>query len=268
MTSSATPNVPRVRPAAVAGWFYPSSAQELASSIDALLARVPAPRRGPPKALVVPHAGIVYSGPIAATAYAMWRGLEGRIVLLGPAHHVGLRGLALPDATALETPLGRVAVDADAVEDIAHLPQVQQSAVVHRKEHCLEVQLPFLQRVLKDFTIVPFAVGDADRDEVAEVIDRLWDDSHILISTDLSHYLRWEDARRLDAQTADAILAMDADALSDDQACGNVPLRGFLDVARRRGLRARLLDLRSSGDTGGDKDKVVGYGAFSFEEGE
>jgi AmmeMemoRadiSam system protein B len=268
VTASATTTVSRIRPAAVAGWFYPDTGAELAESVDALLANVPAYRRAPPKALVVPHAGFVFSGPVAANAYATWRGLQGCIAMFGPAHHAGIRGLALPDATELETPLGRVRVDADAVKSLAPLTQVHTSAPAHRKEHSLEVQLPFLQRLLKSFTVVPLAVGEAERDEVAEVIDALWDRAHILISTDLSHYLRWEDARRLDAQTADAIVRMDADALSDDQACGNVPLRGFLDVARRRGMRAHVLDLRTSGDTAGGKDKVVGYGSFSFEEAE
>lgn len=254
-----------VRPAAVAGSFYPGSKNDLSETVDRLLANVATLPGEPPKALVVPHAGYVYSGPIAASAYAQWRGLErpARIVLLGPAHYVGIRGLALPDADALATPLGGVRID-----PIARTLGLPVSSAVHAREHSLEVQLPFLQRVLgSDFTLVPLAVGHADRAEVARVLDAVWEGSRILISSDLSHFLTWEEARELDAKTARSIVALDADGIDDEQACGNAPLRGFLDVARRRGLVARQLDLRTSGDTAGDKDRVVGYGAFSFHEG-
>lgn len=249
------------RPAAVAGSFYPGSKTELAGAVGRLLAAVPATPGPTPKALVVPHAGYVYSGPIAASAYALWRGLEQpvRVVLLGPAHYVALRGLALPDADALETPLGAVRIDPLAAE--LGLPR---AANVHAREHSLEVQLPFLQVLLGDFTLVPIAVGRASREEVARVLDAVWDRCHVLISTDLSHFLSWEEAKAMDARTAGAITALDADAIDDEQACGNAPLRGFLDVAKCRGLRARQLDLRSSGDTAGDRSRVVGYGAFSF----
>lgn len=254
-----------VRPPAVAGSFYPGAKAELAQTVDRLLAGATARAGGPPKALVVPHAGYIYSGPIAANAYAQWRGVDrgARVVLLGPAHYVGIRGLALPEADALETPLGTVRID-----PIAAALGLQRSAHVHAREHSLEVQLPFLQAVLgNDFTLVPLAVGHATRAEVAAVLDQLWEGSHILISTDLSHFLSWEEARSLDAKTAKSIVALDADAIDDEQACGNAPLRGFLDVAKRRGLVATQLDLRTSGDTAGDKDRVVGYGAFSFHEG-
>jgi AmmeMemoRadiSam system protein B len=212
---------------------------------------------------VVPHAGYVYSGPIAASAFAQWRNTgPARVVLLGPAHYVGIRGLALPDAEALETPLGRVRID-----PVAATLGVPVSASVHAREHSLEVQLPFLQAVFGDFTLVPLAVGHAERAEVARVLEAVWADSLILISTDLSHFLSWEEARALDAKTAAAIVALDAGAIDDEQACGNAPLKGFLDVAKRHGLAARQLDLRTSGDTAGDKDRVVGYGAFAFYEG-
>jgi AmmeMemoRadiSam system protein B len=253
-----------VRPAAVAGSFYPRSKPELEQTVSRLLAAA-VPTQGPaPKALIVPHAGYIYSGPIAASAYAQWRQVEPRprIVLLGPAHYVATRGLVLPDAEALETPLGTV--DIDPIAATLGLPRSQS---VHTREHSLEVQLPFLQSVLRGgFTLVPLAVGHVSRDEVARVLDRLWDDSRILISTDLSHYLSWDEAKSLDRRTADAVLSLDASAIDDEQACGNASLRGFLDVAKRRGLTARLLDLRSSGDTAGDKDRVVGYGAFAFHE--
>ncbi|MBL8952536.1 MAG: AmmeMemoRadiSam system protein B [Myxococcaceae bacterium] len=254
-----------VRPAAVAGSFYPRSRADLAGVVDRLLSDAVTHPGGAPKALVVPHAGYVYSGPVAASAYAQWRGLEpgARIVLLGPAHYVGIRGLALPDADALETPLGRVQID-----PLAASLGVPVSALVHAREHSLEVQLPFLQSVLgPHFTLVPIAVGHADRHEVARVLDAAWERSHVIISSDLSHFLPWAEAQALDAKTAQSIVSLDADAIGDDQACGNAALRGFLDVAKRRGLVARQLDLRTSGDTAGDKDRVVGYGAFSFHEG-
>jgi AmmeMemoRadiSam system protein B len=253
-----------VRPPAVAGSFYPRSKHELAGTVDRLLAGVTTRPGGAPRALVVPHAGYVYSGPIAASAYAQWRGLPrpARVVLLGPAHYVGIRGLALPDADFLETPLGRVPVD-----PLAATLGVPVSSSVHAREHSLEVQLPFLQAVLGAFTLVPLAVGHADRQDVARVLDAAWEGSHLVISTDLSHFLSWEAARALDAKTARAIVALDADAIDDEQACGNAALRGFLDVAKRRGLVGEQLDLRTSGDTAGEKDRVVGYGAFAFHEG-
>lgn len=252
-----------VRPAAVAGSFYPRSKNDLAEVLDRLLSEVTTHPGDRPKALVVPHAGYAYSGPIAASAYAQWREIErpARVVLLGPAHYVGIRGLALPEADALETPLGRVSID-----PIAATLGVPASASAHAREHSLEVQLPFLQAVLGDFTLVPLAVGQADRREVARVLDAVWPGSRILISTDLSHHLSWEAARAIDKQTAASIVALDGDSIDDEQACGNAALRGFLDVAKRRGLTARQLDLRTSGDTAGDKDRVVGYGAFSFHE--
>ncbi len=255
-----------VRPAAVAGSFYPSSKHALVELVDRLLSQATTQPGGAPKALVVPHAGYVYSGPIAASAYAQWRGVErpARVVLLGPAHYVGLRGLALPDAQALETPLGQVRID-----PIASSLGVPVSSLVHAREHSLEVQLPFLQALFGgDLTLVPIAVGHADRHEVARVLDAAWEGSHILISSDLSHFLPWAEARALDAKTARSIVALDGDAIEDDQACGNAPLRGFLDVAKRRGLSGRQLDLRTSGDTAGDRARVVGYGAFAFHEAE
>jgi len=231
----------------------------------------PGPR---PKALIVPHAGYVYSGPIAARAYKLlmtgMTGMTGpkprRVVLLGPAHTVAFRGLALPDASALATPLGQVRVDPEGARIAAALPQVLASSEAHAREHSLEVQIPFLQRVLgDDFTIVPLLVGHASATQVADVLDALWgdDDTLIVISTDLSHFLAYADARQLDATTAQRILDFD-EHLEPEQACGAYPLRGFLQAARRRRLVPRLLDLRSSGDTAGDRRRVVGYAAFAF----
>ena len=257
-----------VRPAAVAGSFYPGPRRTLEASVDRML-QVPQRREGRPKALVAPHAGYVYSGPIAASAYAQLREpLPTRVVLLGPAHFELVRGLALPACDALETPLGTIPVDAAGVAALAGLRCVVQSAAAHRREHSLEVQLPFLQRVLPQFSLVPLAVGHASDDEEAQVLDALWGgpETLIVISTDLSHYLPYAEARQIDGETARAVVACDPQ-LASEQACGSVGLRGFLQVAKRRGLRAELLDLRNSGDTAGDKGSVVGYGAFAFYEG-
>ena len=262
--------VQKIRPAAVAGSFYPESPTELAREVAALIrAAAPAHATRAPKALIVPHAGYVYSGPVAASAYATLaaaRHAIRRVVLLGPTHRVALRGLALPQATAFATPLGTVALDEALALALRDLPQVTQSDAPHRLEHSLEVQLPFLQAALEEFSLLPLAVGDATVREIAEVLDRVWGGAEtlILVSSDLSHYHAYAEAQRLDRNTAGQILALSP--LSDfDQACGALPVNGLIDCARRRGLVPRLLDLRNSGDTAGDKSRVVGYGAFAFD---
>ncbi len=258
-----------VRPAAVAGTFYPGSAQDLARTVRDLLARARA--TGPaPKAIIAPHAGYVYSGPIAASAYARLapaRGSIRRVVLLGPTHRVAVDSIALPGATAFETPLGRVPVDADAVALLTSLPQITISRAAHAHEHALEVHLPFLQQVLDAFSIVPLAVGDASAADVAEVVEKLWGGPETLIvaSSDLSHYLPYRDAQAADRATADAILELRT-GLTRDQACGATPVAGLAVAARRRNLAIELLDLRNSGDTAGDKRRVVGYGSFALVE--
>jgi AmmeMemoRadiSam system protein B len=220
--------------------------------------------------MIVPHAGYIYSGPVAAMVYARLRSAAARIervVLLGPVHRVPVRGLALPAASAFATPLGTVPVDLEAVRRLAGLPQVCVSANAHALEHSLEVQLPFLQAVLEKFAVVPLAVGDASAEEVAEVIDRLWggEETLIVVSSDLSHYLSYSDAQAVDRATAQAILELRTN-ISHEQACGGTPVNGLLLVAQRRGLVPELVDLRNSGDTAGDKSRVVGYGAFAFTE--
>jgi AmmeMemoRadiSam system protein B/AmmeMemoRadiSam system protein A len=262
---------PRVRPPAVAGLFYPDRRDALDRALDDALVEarpVSPPARRPPKALIVPHAGYVYSGPVAASGYRRLEGVRGRIrrvVLLGPVHRVPVRGLALPGVDAFDTPLGRVPLDADAIAALADLPQVIVSAAAHAREHSLEVQLPFLQRWLGSFALVPLAVGDASAGEVAEVLERLWGDDAtlVVISSDLSHYHPYDEARAIDAATVQAILAGDA-RLGHDQACGATPVAGLLEVARRRGLVADLCDLRNSGDTAGDRTRVVGYASVAF----
>jgi len=262
-----------VRPAAVAGMFYPGAPHALRSSVRALLGAAPNPTATGadvawPKALIVPHAGYVYSGPIAASAYTRLspgRSAIRRVVLLGPVHRMPVRGLALPGADSFATPLGTVAVDADAVARLGAMPQVCESEPAHSLEHSLEVQLPFLQTVLDEFTLVPLAVGDASATEVAEVIERVWGgpETLIVVSSDLSHYHRYEEATEIDRATADDILAL-SPALGHEQACGATPINGFALCARRHELEPELIDLRNSGDTAGEKSRVVGYAAFAF----
>jgi len=265
----------RIRPAAVAGAFYTGAPLALAGDVAAMLGEAEAHRRPSaplPKAVIVPHAGHMYSGPIAASAYAeLERGRDQyrRVVLLGPTHRVPVRGLALPSSEAFETPLGVVPLDLDAMAKLADLPQVVTFDAAHDLEHSLEVQLPFLQAVLDDFTLVPLAVGDATPQEVAEVLERLWGGPETLfvISSDLSHYLSYGEAQLVDRVTAEAILDLRA-PLSHAQACGGTPVNGLLLSARRHHLAPHLLDLRNSGDTAGDRNRVVGYGAFVFTEGD
>lgn len=258
----------QIRRPAVAGLFYPGHPRELKHMVDGYLSAVSLDE-APPKALIVPHAGYVYSGPIAATAYATLakaRGTISRVVLLGPAHRVPFRGLAASSADRFETPLGAVELDRAAIDLVLELPQVRLLDEAHQLEHSLEVQLPFLQETLDHFSLVPLVVGDATADQVAEVLDRLWGgpETLIVVSSDLSHYHSYEAARRLDAATTAAIEALRPEDIGYEQACGRNPVNGLLALAKRRGLRARTLDLRSSGDTAGPRDQVVGYGAYVF----
>jgi len=260
------------RAPAVAGLFYPGDAAVLARDLQAMLSAVPESKipADVPKAVIVPHAGYIYSGPIAASAYARLRRLRDtirRVLLLGPVHRVPVHGLALPGALAFETPLGRVPVDREAVNRILPLRQVTTSVAAHALEHSLEVQLPFLQQVLGDFQLVPLAVGDATAEEVAEVIEILWGgpETLIVVSSDLSHYLPYNLAQHIDNQTCAAIVRMQA-LDSHEQACGATPVNGLLLAARRRHLTPLLLDQRNSGDTAGERDRVVGYAAFAFTE--
>ena len=259
-----------VRPSAVAGAFYPADAERLSTDVDRLLAQVaPQSATEVPKALIVPHAGYVYSGIVAAHAYAQLRRQREtprRIVLFGPAHFVPLRSLALPKAVAFQTPLGTVQVESEMAADLEAVPGVTRHSAAHAREHSLEVQLPFLQRTLEDFRIVPLVVGDATPNEVASVMDAAWGDAStvIVVSSDLSHYLTYQDAVEVDRRTADQILALGPAPLSPEQACGSNAINGLLITASRHHLRPKLLDLRNSGDTAGARDEVVGYGAFAF----
>ena len=259
-----------VRPAAVAGAFYPDRPSILEEDIRKMLgaaSRCPMPL---PKAIIAPHAGYIYSGPIAASIYAPLQRLRGtvrRVVLLGPTHRVAINGLAVPSCQAFETPLGEVPVDREAVASLADLPQVIVSDSAHEQEHSLEVQLPFIIEVLDGVSLVPLAVGQAAPEAVAEVLERLWGgpETLIIVSSDLSHYLPYDAAWTADGETAQSIVALDA-SITHRQACGATPINGLLCVARRRGMQAKLIDLRNSGDTAGDRSRVVGYAAFAFFE--
>jgi AmmeMemoRadiSam system protein B len=261
-----------VRPAAVAGRFYPNNPAELRRMVEGFLREVK-PAAGPaPKAVIAPHAGYVYSGPVAASAYAQLtpaRDTTKRIILLGPSHYAAFDGLAATSAVAFSTPLGTVPVDTAVVRDLcSRLPQVSVRDDAHADEHALEVQLPFLQVVLADFKIIPLLVGEASDKEVGEVIEALWggDETRFVISSDLSHYHDYATAQQTDAETARIIESLDWKKLRDDLACGCRPICGLLGAARERGLKCRNVDLRNSGDIAGTRDRVVGYGAFVFTQ--
>jgi AmmeMemoRadiSam system protein B/AmmeMemoRadiSam system protein A len=257
---------------AVSGTFYPGMARALVKSVEGYLREVGPPRKAKrpmPKALIAPHAGYVYSGPVAASAYAALEGCHDtirRVVLLGPCHRVAVRGLATSGADFFETPLGDVRLDPVAREEALRLPHVKVDEEAHRLEHSLEVHLPFLQRMLGSFALVPFAVGDASDEEVAEVLDLLWGgpETLIVVSSDLSHYHDYATAKQMDSETTRAIESFEPEALDFESACGRVPVRGLLVCAKRRGLEVETVDLRSSGDTAGARDEVVGYGSWVF----
>jgi AmmeMemoRadiSam system protein B/AmmeMemoRadiSam system protein A len=253
--------------------FYPGDARSLAAEVDELLGGVeaPVPRLGYPKALIVPHAGYIYSGPIAARAFdelAAARGSVRRVVLLGPTHRVAVRGLAAPSAQAFATPLGAVRIDTEALREVSDLPQVVTSDAAHALEHSLEVQLPFLQKLLGEFALAPFAVGQASVQEVAEVIERLWGGAEtlIVVSTDMSHYHTYEQARAIDGATIQRIAAFATD-IDHEEACGATPLNGLLFSSRKKSLSLKLLSACNSGDTAGGKGRVVGYSSFGLYEG-
>ncbi len=260
----------QIREPAVAGYFYPDHPGELSTTVQAMLRESQAGPGPAPKALIVPHAGYVYSGPVAATAYARlrpYRDLYDRVVLLGPCHRVATKGLAASAADAFRTPLGDVPLDREAIKRLGH-HHVIRSDASHSLEHSLEVQLPFLQLVLGSFSLVPLAVGDTEPEAVADVIDLLWDgpETLVVVSSDLSHYLSYEDAQRRDGATCRAIEGMDAHCINSGDACGSTAVGGLLIAAKRRGMQIATLDLRNSGDTAGGKDHVVGYGSWILME--
>ncbi len=264
--------IKQIRPAAVTGMFYPGDPAELRDQITGFIHEKPSETTEIPKAIIVPHAGTVYSGSIAASAYRsllQYRHVIRKIILLGPAHRVSLNGLALPTVDQFQTPLGEIDLDTKTIQKLVdEFVQVTFSDNAHAEEHSLEVQLPFLQEVLASFRLIPFVVGDATQQQVADVIEQLWggDECLIVISTDLSHFHNYEEAVELDTKTAARIETFQGDLLGDNSACGRIPLRGLLHLAEQKGMSIKRLDLRNSGDTSGRKDQVVGYGAWGLFE--
>lgn len=259
-----------VRTPAVAGMFYPGEADELGRAVKGYLAAASG-RAVAPKVLIAPHAGYIYSGPVAASAYAQLAPLKGRIkhvILVGPSHRVGFNGLALCTASAYAIPGRLIYIDREIEAKLAALPGVRLLDQAHQSEHSLEVHLPFLVETLGYFTLVPIVAGVASPGLVADVLEAAWggDETLIVISTDLSHYHDYDAAKLIDATTVKAIERLDATFMDGDHACGAVPLAGLLEVARRKSLAVKTLDVRNSGDTAGPKDRVVGYGAWAFYE--
>ena len=260
-----------IRPAAVAGLFYPASSDELVQVVNNELSLVTLQSEHHPLAIIVPHAGYIYSGAIAASAFKYLQKFCSsikRIVLIGPSHRVAFRGLALSNADFFQTPLGSVRLDKHGQEKLLTIPGVQLLDQAHANEHSLEVQLPFLQQVLDDFTLLPIVAGDASAELVAQTLDTVWDgpETLIVVSSDLSHYHDYDTAQQLDETTSKAIVDLDYTAIASVNACGYVGLNGLLLFAKNRHLKASIIDVRNSGDTAGDKSSVVGYGSYLFEE--
>jgi AmmeMemoRadiSam system protein B len=257
----------KARPAAVAGLFYPADTAALERAVARLLASAP-PGNEAPKAIIAPHAGYRYSGPTAAYAYRLLeerRDVIRRVVLLGPAHRVYLQGMAVPSVDAFTTPLGDVVIDADGVRRALELPAVQASDEAHAHEHSLEVHLPFLQTVLDDFSLVPIVVGACPARQVEAVLEALWggDETLVVVSSDLSHFHDYAEAREIDEHTTARIEACES-TLHGEDACGAYAINGLMLAAKVRGLQVRTLDVRNSGDTAGDRHRVVGYGAYAL----
>jgi AmmeMemoRadiSam system protein B len=257
-----------IRAPAVAGSFYPDDRRELLDMVRGFLSG-PALIHPSPKALIAPHAGFIYSGPVAGSAFAQVQPVRDtitRVVLAGPSHHVSFPGVAFSSASAFATPLGRVPVDTEAIAQIADLTDVILHDRAHAQEHSLETHLPFLQVALKSFSIVPLVVGDTTPSAIAAVLTNLWGgpETLLVVSSDLSHYHRYEQAKRMDAVTSAAITTLDPLPINADHACGWLPVCGLILAAQSHGMKAHILDVRNSGDTAGPRDQVVGYGAYAF----
>ncbi len=262
----------RIRKAAVAGTFYPNDKKQLDQMVDVLLKNAISLDSNP-KAIIAPHAGYIYSGKVAASAYEPLRSLKNKIkkiVLLGPSHHVSFDGLAIPQSDFFETPIGKVTIDQEAIRLIQKLPQISVSDVAHVREHSLEVHLPFLQKIFGDkFLLTPIVVGHSNPDEVGQVIEKLWgnDDTLIVISTDLSHYHTYEEAYQMDRETCSQVESLDLEQLHSQKMCGSLPVSGLLNVARKKKLQVKMVDFCNSGDikvnnAKANKDRVVGYASF------
>ena len=258
-----------IRKAAVAGQFYPDDPLQLQETIAGLLSEAGSSENNAvqPKAIIVPHAGYIYSGLAAASAFASllpFRKKITRVVLLGPSHRVGFKGLAVSNADYFQTPLGNIRIEKDSIDHILSLPQVSSIDEAHQFEHSLEVELPFLQEVLDDFSLIPIVVGDADSQTVSEVLELLWgsEETLIVISSDLSHFYDYKNAQQRDKATCQSIENLSPELINYDDACGRNPIKGMLVSAQKHNLTVTTLALCNSGDTAGDKDRVVGYGAW------
>lgn len=261
--------MPTIREAAVSGMFYPDDPVILQETVNQYLDKAKLlPQHF--RAIIAPHAGYIYSGETAAQAYKQLSDIKNnirRVVLIGPAHRVSFSGIATSSVDYFETPLGDTPLDKKANQDLQQFPQIKILDEAHAQEHSLEVHLPFLQTVLDDFLLVPLVVGDCDVESISEVLDFFWQDpsTFFVISSDLSHFHEYNEAKTIDQQTASAILAMSPEKIGYEQACGRMPINGFLSLAKKYHLKPTQLDLKNSGDTAGSRDRVVGYGAFGFE---
>ena len=258
------------RPTAVAGLFYPADTHELATLVKSELSQATATTEHHPLAIIVPHAGYIYSGAVAASVFKTIQTLRSiikRVVLIGPSHRVGFQGLALSSADFFDTPLGAIRLDKQAQEKLLAIPDIVLLDQAHANEHSLEVQLPFLQQVIDDFTLIPIVAGNARPELVCQAIETLWDghETLIVISSDLSHYHDYQTAQQLDNSTSQSIVDLDYTAIHSANACGYIGVNGMLLFAQQHHLKASVVDLRNSGDTAGTKDSVVGYGAYIFE---
>ncbi|VAW70803.1 Candidate phosphomevalonate decarboxylase; COG1355, Predicted dioxygenase [hydrothermal vent metagenome] len=258
----------RIRPAAVAGMFYPDDPQQLKSEISQYLNRASSSSSSVPKAIIVPHAGYIFSAPVAANAYHLLTPEIQKIkqvILLGPSHHLAFDGIATPDADYFATPLGKIKINHSLCLKAQSLDFVQTNNPAHQREHSLEVQLPFLQVILNDFELTPLVVGNCDMESISQLLELLWGGAEtlIVISTDLSHFHNYQVANRLDRKTSQAIEQLQPDLISSENACGKAPLNGLLTLARKKQLTIDCLDLRNSADTAGSMDRVVGYGAYA-----
>jgi hypothetical protein len=259
-----------IRHPAVAGTFYPANPQLLQETLDHYLGNSAENQDKVPKAMIVPHAGYIYSGAVAASAYKRLKPSHDklkRVVLLGPSHRIGFKGIAVSHAEFFQTPLGDIPVDVAAVQSLLAFPFIEYMDEAHCLEHSLEVQLPFLQTVLKEFTLIPLVVGKASAAQIAQVLDVFYAQTGtlIVVSSDLSHYHDYETAQYLDLQTSKKIETLQYQQLGQESACGRIPVSGLLEFAKQKSLTVTNIDLRNSGDTAGDKQKVVGYGAYVID---
>ncbi len=260
-----------IRPTAVAGSFYPKDVSQLNNMLDEYLS-IDTNEIEPPKAIIAPHAGYIYSGKTAAHVYSNVAKLKNkitRVVLLGPTHRVYVQGMALASNTHFATPLGNIPIDTTTLSNLENkYDYVQFLDAAHEQEHSLEVHLPFLQKVLNDFTLIPLLVGDASPEQVANVLNDLWgdDETLIVVSSDLSHFLDYESACKKDSDTTKLIENLEYNKISSEQACGCMPMRGLLKLAQDKNMSLQTIELCNSGDTAGTKDRVVGYGAYALHE--